>query len=129
MSKSANLRRNKRNLRGFPEATVRITLYAFKWILLLILIYVVISVIMMVYIQRYEFLAEIVGISIGGFFAFFMGYFGWMFAHSIMEWLGRKKEPKESKRAKPLQLSSESHNDSYEVDYETLARKGSFGKR
>lgn len=111
MNKSANQRKNKRNLRGFPEATVRVTLYAFRWILLLILIYVVVSVIMMVYTQRYEFLAEIVGISVGGFFAFFMGYFGWMFAHSIMEWLSKKKEPGESNQVKPLQLSSDNSND------------------
>jgi hypothetical protein len=78
-------------VKGFPQTTVKITLYAFRWILFLILCDVIISIIMLFYIDRYEFLTQIVTMSVGGFFAFFMGYFGWMFTQDIMEWMSRMK--------------------------------------
>jgi len=37
----------------------------------------------------------ILGYSIAGFFTFFMGYYGWMFAHSIMEMMGGRREKEE----------------------------------
>lgn len=45
-----------------------------------------ISMIVMLFTQSYQFLQQIVTLSIGGFFGFFMGYFGWLFAQQIMAW-------------------------------------------
>jgi len=89
---SDQMKKTRERVKSFPHVTIKVTLYALRWIFLLILIYVIISIIMLIYYERYGFLAQIVSMSVGGFFAFFTGYFGWMFAQSIMEWLVRKKE-------------------------------------
>ncbi len=78
-----------------PTKTLIITTYAVRWFLFLILVYVIISVSIMFFTQSYEFLQQIVTLSLGGFFGFFMGYFGWLFAHQLVTWLkGKKKEKK-----------------------------------
>jgi len=78
-----------------PTKTLMITTYAVRWILFLILVYVIISVSIMFFTQSYEFLQQIVTLSLGGFFGFFMGYFGWLFAHQLVTWLKGKKREKE----------------------------------
>ena len=78
-----------------PTKTLTITIYAIRWLLLLILIYIVISVTAMFFTKSYEFLQQIVTLSLGGFFGFFMGYFGWLFAHQITVWLSGKKKEKD----------------------------------
>jgi hypothetical protein len=40
-------------------------------------------------------ITNIVVYSVTGFFTFFMGYFGWMFAQSIMEIVTGEKLPKD----------------------------------
>jgi hypothetical protein len=78
-----------------PTKTLMITTYAVRWLLFLILVYVVISVSVMFLTRSYEFLQQIVTLSLGGFFGFFMGYFGWIFAHQLTMWLKGKKKEKE----------------------------------
>ena len=78
-----------------PTKTITITMYAIRWFLFLILIYIVISVGMMFFTQSFEFLKQIVTLSLGGFFGFFMGYFGWLLAQQITMWLSGKKKEKE----------------------------------
>lgn len=78
-----------------PTKTLAITTYAVRWLLFLILVYVIISVSVMFFTKSYEFLQQIVTLSLGGFFGFFMGYFGWFFAHQLTTWLKGKKKEKE----------------------------------
>ncbi|HEC81323.1 MAG TPA: hypothetical protein ENI42_02700 [Thermoplasmatales archaeon] len=83
--------------RGFvdelPTKTLAVTMYALRWILFFVLVYIVISTTVMFFTESYSFLQQIVTLSIGGFFGFFMGYFGWVFAHHITTWLtGKGKE-------------------------------------
>ncbi|HDO19457.1 MAG TPA: hypothetical protein ENG74_01890 [Thermoplasmatales archaeon] len=91
--------RNNRHYREIvsciPTKTLALTIYAFRWFLFLILVYIVISVTVMLFTQSYNFLQQIVTLSIGGFFGFFMGYFGWLFAHQITTWLSGKKKEKD----------------------------------
>lgn len=67
------------------DATLKITDRIIKWILIIILVYIVISMLYLSYNQRGEFLVNIVIWSVGGFWAFFMGYWGWMFAEKITQ--------------------------------------------
>lgn len=78
-----------------PMRTIAITMYALRWFLFLILVYIIISVTVMLLTESYTFLQQIVTLSIGGFFGFFMGYFGWLFAHQITTWLSGKKREKD----------------------------------
>jgi len=91
-------KRDKKNfsdvLYKIPTKTLMITTYAVRWFLFLILVYVIISVSIMFLTQSYEFLQQIVTLSLGGFFGFFMGYFGWLFAHQLVTWLKGKREEK-----------------------------------
>lgn len=75
--------------------TIAITMYALRWFLFLILVYIIISVTVMLLTESYTFLQQIVTLSIGGFFGFFMGYFGWLFAHQITTWLSGKRREKD----------------------------------
>jgi len=75
-----------------PTKTLAVTMYALRWILFLVLVYIVISTTVMFFTESYSFLQQIVTLSIGGFFGFFMGYFGWIFAHHITTWLSGKSE-------------------------------------
>ena len=78
-----------------PTKTLTVTMYAVRWFLFLILVYVIISVTTMFFTKSYEFLQQIVTLSLGGFFGFFMGYFGWLFAHQITTWLSGKRREKD----------------------------------
>ena len=66
-------------------------MYALRWIFLIILIYVIVSMFILAFTQGLGFLSQIVTLSIGGFFGFFMGYFGWMFAHQLMKWINGRE--------------------------------------
>jgi len=99
---SKNLRKKKNKKLAFnkkisiddiPFATMRITLHALRWIFLLIFMYIIISIIILIIQGGNESVTNIVVYSITGFFTFFMGYFGWMFARSIVEFISGK-EPK-----------------------------------
>ena len=84
--------KTKEMLEKFPEATLTLTTYAMRWVLLLILIYIIISSLVLFFTESFSFLTQIVTLSIGGFFGFFMGYFGWMFAQQITEWISGREE-------------------------------------
>lgn len=81
----------KISVEELPFATVRITLHALRWIFCLILLYIVISIIFLIIQGGNEFVTNIVVYSITGFFTFFMGYFGWMFAKSVVEMFSGEK--------------------------------------
>jgi len=47
-----------------------------KWIFALIFLYIVVSILWL-FLTKPQYVEQIVTLSIGGFIAFFMGYFGW----------------------------------------------------
>ena len=67
-----------------PEKLKSTTYKVFKWVFALIFLYIVISIFSLFLSKRYQFIEQIVTLSIGGFFGFFMGYFGWR-AGQILE--------------------------------------------
>ena len=66
-----------------PEVTIKATGRTIKYVMILVLAYTVVSMLILINEARGEFLKSIVQWSVGGFWAFFMGYWGWMFAEEI----------------------------------------------
>ena len=60
-------------------------MHALRWVFLLIFIYIAVSIILLLIQGGNDSIKNIVVYSVTGFFTFFMGYFGWMFARSVME--------------------------------------------
>lgn len=81
----------KINVEELPFTTMRVTIHALRWIFLLILIYIVISILFLIFQGGDQFVTNIIAYSVTGFFTFFMGYFGWMFARSVMEIVSGKR--------------------------------------
>jgi len=81
----------KINLEALPCTTMKITLRMVKWIFVMIFIYIAISIIVLIIQGGDEQIRNILVYSVSGFFTFFMGYFGWMFARSVSEIVGGKK--------------------------------------
>ena len=73
--------------------TVEFTLSALRWVFLLIFLFIAVGIIMLFITGGESYIQTIVGYSITGFFTFFMGYFGWILAQSIIEMmLGEEKK-------------------------------------
>jgi drug/metabolite transporter (DMT)-like permease len=68
-----------------PFRTVKVTLHALRWVFLLIFVYIAVSIFILLIQGGNESIKNIVVYSVTGFFTFFMGYFGWMFARSVMD--------------------------------------------
>ena len=85
------LKDKKIDLEELPFATMRVTVHAFRWIFLLIFIYITVSIVLLLIQGGNDSITNIVVYSVTGFFTFFMGYFGWMFARSVMEMVSGKE--------------------------------------
>ncbi|MFO7678015.1 MAG: hypothetical protein R6V50_06525 [Thermoplasmatota archaeon] len=85
------LNKKKLDLEELPNATIKLTLRMVKWIFVLIFIYIAGSIVFLIFQGGSEQIRNIVVYSVSGFFTFFMGYFGWMFARSVSEIFGGKK--------------------------------------
>jgi len=92
---SKNFRTKKIPINELPFATIRVTLHALRWIFFIIFIYITVSIIILLVQGGNESIRSIVVYSVTGFFTFFMGYFGWMFARSVMEIVSGKKLKKD----------------------------------
>jgi hypothetical protein len=89
-------RRNRKiDFEEIPFTTIRITIHALRWIFFLIFIYIGISIVVLLIQGGNESIKNIIVYSVTGFFTFFMGYFGWMFARSVMEIVSGKKPKKD----------------------------------
>ena len=75
-----------------PLKTVRVTIYALRWIFLLIFLFISIGIFVLFITGGQNYFQIILGYSITGFFTFFMGYFGWILAQGIIE-IMTGKEP------------------------------------
>jgi len=92
---SKNLKNKKIDLEELPVNTIKITLRMVKWIFVLIFIYIAVSIVFLIAQGGDEQIRNIIVYSVSGFFTFFMGYFGWMFARSVSEIVSGKKAPKD----------------------------------
>ena len=84
------------SLEEIPFKTMKVTIYALRWIFLLIFLFIFVGIILLFVTGGQSYLQAIVGYSITGFFTFFMGYFGWILAQGIIEMI-TGKEPKEER--------------------------------
>lgn len=80
-----------------PFKTIKITLHALKWVFLLIFLFITIGIFVLFLTGGDNYMQLILGYSIAGFFTFFMGYFGWMLAISIMEMISGKAHKNEER--------------------------------
>ncbi|MBU0497325.1 MAG: hypothetical protein KKC68_00345 [Candidatus Thermoplasmatota archaeon] len=90
---SKNFKNRRIDIEEIPFTTMKVTIHALRWIFLLIFIYISVSIILLFFQGGNESITNIIVYSVMGFFTFFMGYFGWMFAQSIMEIVSGKKIP------------------------------------
>jgi len=95
-SSLARLRDKKIPLEEIPFKTMKVTIYALRWIFLLIFLFIIIGIFVLFLTGGQNYLQVILGYSITGFFTFFMGYFGWILAQGIIEMI-TGKEPKEER--------------------------------
>jgi hypothetical protein len=75
---------------------MKVTIYALRWIFLLIFLFIIIGIFVLFLTGGQNYLQVILGYSITGFFTFFMGYFGWILAQGIIEMI-TGKEPREER--------------------------------
>ena len=80
------------SLEEIPFKTMRVTIYALRWIFLLIFLFITVGIFALLVTGGEENVQNILTYSITGFFTFFMGFFGWMFAQSIMELIAGKQD-------------------------------------
>ena len=90
-NRSKNLKNKKIDFEEIPFTTIRVTMHALRWIFLLIFIYIAVSIVLLLIQGGNNSITNIVVYSVTGFFTFFMGYFGWMFARSVMEIVSGKE--------------------------------------
>jgi hypothetical protein len=84
---------NKKNfLEEIPTKTMRVTIYALRWVFFLIFIFITIGIIALFLTGGENYVQIILGYSIAGFFTFFMGYFGWILAQGMIETITGKEE-------------------------------------
>ncbi len=83
-------------LEEIPFKTMKVTIYALRWIFLLIFLFIITGIFILFITGGKNYLQAILGYSITGFFTFFMGYFGWILAQGIIEMI-TGKYPKEDK--------------------------------
>ena len=86
-----NNKTKKIDFEEIPFTTIRVTMHALRWIFFLIFIYIAVSIVILLVQGGNESLTNIIVYSVTGFFTFFMGYFGWMFARSVMEMVSGKQ--------------------------------------
>ncbi len=93
-TKSKKLKDKKIYIEELPFTTMKVTMHALRWVFFLIFIYIAVSIVLLLVQGGNESLTNIVVYSVTGFFTFFMGYFGWMFARSVMKMVsGKEIEP------------------------------------
>jgi len=91
-----NLLDKKIQFSEIPLKTVQVTIYALRWVFLLIFLFISIGIFVLFITGGQNYIQIILGYSITGFFTFFMGYFGWILAQGIIE-IMTGKEPNEER--------------------------------
>jgi len=75
-----------------PSKTVRLTVHALRWVFLLVFLFITVGIFALFITGGQSYIQTILGYSITGFFTFFMGYFGWLLAQSIIEMITGKDD-------------------------------------
>ena len=75
-----------------PLRTMKVTLHALRWIFMLIFLFITVGIFVLFLTGGENYIQIILGYSIAGFFTFFMGYFGWVLAQSILEMMAGKED-------------------------------------
>ena len=88
------------------ETTKKTSWVFIRWIFVLLIIYISITTIYGYYVIREDFLQQIASLSVGGFWAFFFGYFGWRLGQAIEDHYINKRmiKKKEEKTDEEIQL-------------------------
>lgn len=73
------------SLQDLQLKTVRVTIYALRWVFFLIFVFIAVGIIALFLTGGQNYVQIIIGYSIAGFFTFFMGYFGWILAQGMIE--------------------------------------------
>lgn len=68
------------------NTTIKITKHFVRWVFFLLVIYISGVTVYGYIVSGSEFLTSIITLSVGGFWAFFFGYFGWRLGQSIEEY-------------------------------------------
>ncbi|MEF8848374.1 MAG: hypothetical protein V5A68_04495 [Candidatus Thermoplasmatota archaeon] len=76
---------NKKIPKDLPVKTMKLTVHALRWIFLAIFIFITVGIFILFITGGESYIQAIIGYSITGFFTFFMGYFGWILAQSVIE--------------------------------------------
>jgi hypothetical protein len=82
----------KISLEDLPLKTMKVTIYALRWVFLLIFFFIIIGICILFLTGGQSYIQLILGYSIAGFFTFFMGYFGWILAQAMIEMITGNKE-------------------------------------
>ena len=85
-----------------PKKKFLITLHAFKWFFFLVFLFIFIAIILLLLIGKI-YTQMILTYSITGFFTFFTGYFGWIFARGVMDALSKNED--KLKKSIPFRVS------------------------
>ena len=83
------------SLEDIPLKTMRVTLYALRWVFMLIFLFIIFGIMFLFLTGGQNHVQNIIGYSITGFFTFFMGYFGWILAQNIVEMMVGREEKSE----------------------------------
>jgi len=74
----------KKAVEKTASTTVKVTMTMLKIVFVVIIVYTIfISVYLFVTTDQEQFLTNIATLSVGGFWAFFLGYFGWRMGQTI----------------------------------------------
>jgi hypothetical protein len=82
----------KNHFEDLPIKTIRVTLYALRWVFLLIFLFIIMGIIALFLTGGQNYVQLIIGYSLAGFFTFFMGYFGWILAQGMIEMISGKED-------------------------------------
>ena len=82
----------KLSLEDIPLKTIKVTVYALRWVFMLIFLFITVGIIALFLTGGQNYVQIILGYSIAGFFTFFMGYFGWILAQGIIEMITGKED-------------------------------------
>jgi hypothetical protein len=91
----SKIRNKKISLEDLPLKTIKVTIHALRWIFLLIFLFITIGLFVLIITGGESYVQMIFTWSITGFFTFFMGYFGWIFAQGILEMISGKQNKDE----------------------------------
>lgn len=89
------IRDKKIPFEDLPLKTMRVTIYALRWVFLLIFLFIIVGIFVLFLTGGGSYIQIIIGYSITGFFTFFMGYFGWVLAQGMIEMITGNKEKME----------------------------------